>query len=86
LCARLRRINFDTIIPKILSGPSNSTKHEVRDDSKFLEVTRSLLIDSETKEIFGVIAATEDITEKKNIGALLIHWHRCRVSASSLRQ
>lgn len=66
-------INFDTIIPKILSDPSYSTKHEVRHDNKFLEVTLSPLIDFETKEIFGVIAATEDITEKKKLEAQLIH-------------
>lgn len=66
-------INFDTIVPKILSDPSYSTKHEVRHDSKFLEVTLSPLIDFETKEIFGVIAATEDITEKKKLEAQLIH-------------
>ncbi|MFI5322235.1 MAG: response regulator [Thermodesulfobacteriota bacterium] len=66
-------INFDTIIPKILSDPSYSTKHEVRNDSMYLEVTLSPLIDFETKEIFGVIAATEDITEKKKLEAQLIH-------------
>jgi PAS domain S-box-containing protein len=66
-------INFDTIVPKILSDPSYSTKHEVRHDNKFLEVTLSPLIDFETKEIFGVIAATEDITEKKKLEAQLIH-------------
>ncbi len=66
-------INFDTIVPKILSDPSYSTKHEVRYDNKFLEVTLSPLIDFETKEIFGVIAATEDITEKKKLEAQLIH-------------
>ena len=66
-------INFDTIIPKILSDPSYSTKHEVRHDNKFLEVSLSPLIDFETKEIFGVIAATEDITEKKKLEAQLIH-------------
>ncbi len=68
-----RGINFETIIPKILSEPSYSTKHEVRHDNKFLEVTLSPLIDFETKEIFGVIAATEDITEKKKLEAQLIH-------------
>lgn len=68
-----RGINFDTIIPRILSEPSYSTKHEVRHDGKFLEVSLSPLIDFETKEIFGVIAATEDITEKKKLEAQLIH-------------
>ena len=56
-----------------MSDPSYSTKHEVRHDNKFLEVTLSPLIDFETKEIFGVIAATEDITEKKKLEAQLIH-------------
>lgn len=66
-------INFETIIPKILSDPSYSTKHEVKHSNNFLEVTLSPLIDFETKEIFGVIAATEDITEKKKLEAQLIH-------------
>ena len=66
-------VNFDTIIPNILSDPSYSTKHEIRYDNKFLEVSLSPLIDFETKEIFGVIAATEDITEKKKLEAQLIH-------------
>ncbi|HSC35063.1 MAG TPA: response regulator [Thermodesulfobacteriota bacterium] len=73
LSSLFQGINFDTIVPKILSDPSYSTKHEVRHDSKFLEVTLSPLIDFETKEIFGVIAATEDITEKKKLEAQLIH-------------
>jgi len=66
-------INFQTIIPNILSDPSYSTKHEIRHDGKFMEVTLSPLIDFETEEIFGVIAATEDITEKKKLEAQLIH-------------
>lgn len=73
LSSLFQGINFDTIVPKILSDPSYSTKHEVRHDNKFLEVTLSPLIDFETKEIFGVIAATEDITEKKKLEAQLIH-------------
>ncbi|MEQ9619422.1 MAG: response regulator [Deltaproteobacteria bacterium] len=66
-------INFNNVVPKILSDPSYSTKHEVRHDGKFLEVTLSPLIDFESKEIFGVIAATENITEKKKLEAQLIH-------------
>lgn len=66
-------INFDSIIPRLLSEPMYSTKHEVRYEGKFLEVTLSPLTDFETGEIFGVIAATEDITEKKKLEAQLIH-------------
>jgi len=66
-------INFDTIIPKILSDTSYSTKHEIRYEGKFLEVSLSPLRDFESEEIFGVIATTEDITEKKKLEAQLIH-------------
>lgn len=66
-------INFDTIIPKILSDTSYSTKHEIRYEGKFLEVSLSPLRDFESTEIFGVIATTEDITEKKKLEAQLIH-------------
>ncbi len=66
-------INFDTIIPKILSDTSYSTKHEIRYEGKFLEVSLSPLRDFESGEIFGVIATTEDITEKKKLEAQLIH-------------
>jgi PAS domain S-box-containing protein len=66
-------INFDTIIPKILSDTSYSTKHEIRYEGKFLEVSLSPLRDFESSEIFGVIATTEDITEKKKLEAQLIH-------------
>ena len=65
-------INFDTIIPKILADPSYSTKHEVRYGNKFLELTLSPLIDFETGNIFGVMAVTEDVTEKKKLEAQLI--------------
>ena len=66
-------INFDTIIPKILSDTSYSTKHEIKYEDKFLEVSLSPLRDFESGEIFGVIATTEDITEKKKLEAQLIH-------------
>lgn len=66
-------INFDTIIPKILSDTSYSTKHEIKYEGKFLEVSLSPLRDFESGEIFGVIATTEDITEKKKLEAQLIH-------------
>ncbi len=66
-------INFDTIIPRILSNPTYSTKHEVRLETKFLEVSLSPLVDFETGEIFGVISTTDDITEKKKLEAQLIH-------------
>lgn len=69
----LEGINFDTIIPKILSDTNYSTKHEIKLGEDFLEVTLSPLVDFETQEIFGVIVATEDISEKKKLEAQLIH-------------
>ncbi len=65
-------INYDSIIPKILADPSYSTKHEVKYGDKFLEITLSPLIDFETGNIFGVMAVTEDVTEKKKLEAQLI--------------
>jgi PAS domain S-box-containing protein len=65
-------INFDSIIPKILADSAYNTKHEVKYGDKFLEVTFSPLIDFEDSDIFGVIAVTEDITEKKKLEAQLI--------------
>lgn len=66
-------INFETIIPRILSDPGYSTKHELKLADDFLEVSLSPLVDFETGEIFGVIVATEDITEKKKLEAQLFH-------------
>ena len=65
-------INFDSIIPRILSDSSSTTKHELRYKDKFLEITISSLIDFQTNELFGTIAITEDITEKKKLEAQLI--------------
>ena len=65
-------INFDSIIPKILADPSYSTKHVVKYGDKFLELTLSPLIDFETGNIFGVMAVTEDVAEKKKLEAQLI--------------
>jgi len=73
LSSVLDGINFETIIPRILSEPTYSTKHELKWGGEFLEVTLSPLVDFETGEIFGVIVATEDITEKKKLEAQLIH-------------
>ncbi|MBI2487010.1 MAG: response regulator [Deltaproteobacteria bacterium] len=65
-------INFDAIIPRILSDSSCTTKHELRHKDKFLEITISPLVDFQTNELFGTIAVTEDITEKKKLEAQLI--------------
>jgi len=65
-------INFDSIVPQILSRPSYTTKHELRYGDRFLEISLSPLVDFETHDIFGVIAVTEDITEKKKLEAQLI--------------
>jgi two-component system cell cycle sensor histidine kinase/response regulator CckA len=66
-------INFDANIPRILSDSSCTTKHELRHKDKFLEITISPLVDFQTNELFGTIAVTEDITEKKKLEAQLIH-------------
>ncbi len=65
-------INFDSIIPQILADSSYNTEHEVKYGDKFLEITFSPLVDFEDSDIFGVIAVTEDITEKKKLEAQLI--------------
>ncbi len=65
-------INFSTILPKILNNPAYVTKHEIKKDDKFLKVSISQLVDFETNEIFGTIAVTEDITEKKKLEAQVI--------------
>lgn len=66
-------INFDANIPRILADSSCTTKHELRHKDKFLEITISPLVDFQTNELFGTIAVTEDITEKKKLEAQLIH-------------
>jgi PAS domain S-box-containing protein len=65
-------INFDSIISQILVNPYYTTKHEAKYKGKFLEISLSPLVDFETHEIFGVVAVTEDITEKKKLEAQLI--------------
>ncbi len=65
-------ISFNSIIPRMLVNPSYVTKHEVRYEGKFLQITLSPLLDFETSKIFGLVAVTEDITEKKKLEAKLI--------------
>ncbi len=65
-------INFNSIIPSMLANPSYITRHEVRYGGKFLEITISPLLDFQSGKIFGLIAVTEDITEKKKLEAQLI--------------
>jgi len=65
-------INFRSVIPNILNDPNYDTKHEIKKNGKFLEVGLSQLIDFETNEVFGTIAVTEDITEKKQLEAQVI--------------
>jgi len=65
-------INFETIIPKILRNSSYITKHEVKYGEKHLEISLSQLVDFDTKESFGVIAITNDITEKKKLEIQLL--------------
>ena len=65
-------INFKSVIHNILNDPNYDTKHEIKKNDKFLEVGLSQLIDFETNEVFGTIAVTEDITEKKQLEAQVI--------------
>jgi len=65
-------INFETIIPKILRNSTYVTKHEVKYGEKHLEISLSQLIDFDTKESFGVIVITDDITEKKKLEIQLL--------------
>ena len=65
-------INFETIIPKILKNSSYITKHEVKYGEKHLEINLSQLVDFDTKESFGVIVITNDITEKKKLEIQLL--------------
>ncbi len=65
-------INYETIIPKILKNSSYITKHEVKYGEKHLEISLSQLVDFDTKESFGVIAITNDITEKKKLEIQLL--------------
>jgi len=65
-------INFETIIPKILKNSSYITKHEVKYGEKHLEISLSQLVDFDTKESFGVIVITDDITDKKKLEIQLL--------------
>lgn len=65
-------INFENIIPKILKNSSYITKHEVKYGEKHLEISLSQLVDFDTKESFGVIVITDDITEKKKLEIQLL--------------
>lgn len=65
-------ISFNSIVPSMLANPSYVTKHEVKYGGKFLEITLSPLLDFETTKIFGLIAVTEDISEKKKLEMQLI--------------
>ncbi|MGI9554202.1 MAG: response regulator [Thermodesulfobacteriota bacterium] len=65
-------VNFHTIIPKILKDPNYITKHEVKFGDKHLEMSLSQLVDFDTKEAFGVIVITDDITDKKKLEVQLL--------------
>lgn len=65
-------INFSTIIPRILKDPEYITKHEIKYENKYLEISLSQLTDFHTKEAFGVIAVTDDITDKKKLEVQLL--------------
>ncbi|MGI9533635.1 MAG: response regulator [Thermodesulfobacteriota bacterium] len=65
-------VNFKTIIPKILKDSNYITKHEVKFGDKHLEMSLSQLVDFDTKEAFGVIVITDDITDKKKLEVQLL--------------
>ena len=68
----LKGINFESIIPKLLSEGSYTTKHEIRFKDRFLEIALSRLVDFESGKGFGLTVVIEDITENKKLGAQLI--------------
>ncbi len=68
----LKGINFESIIPKLLSEGSYTTKHEIRFKDRFLEIALSRLVDFESGKEFGLTVVIEDITEKKKLEAQLI--------------
>jgi|GEM_PF-625412 len=65
-------INFKNIIPKILSDPDYITKHEIKYADKYLEISLSQLTDFHSNEAFGIIAITDDITDKKKLEVQLL--------------
>lgn len=65
-------INFTSIIPRILADPEYITKHEIKYGNMYLEVSLSQLTDFRTNEAFGIIAVTDDITEKKKLEVQLL--------------
>jgi len=65
-------IGFDSFYAHLLSDTEYSKNFEVKVAEKFLNVRLSPLIDFESKEIFGVIAVSVDVTEKKNLEMQLI--------------
>ncbi|MDA2920177.1 response regulator [Desulfobacterota bacterium AH_259_B03_O07] len=65
-------INFESVVPRILSDKNYTTKHEIKFGDKFLEVALSPLIDFETEKVFGLTVVTEDITDRKKLEAQLI--------------
>ncbi len=68
----LSGINFASIIPKILKDHTYVTRHEIKYEGRYLEVSLSQLTDFKTKEAFGVIVVTDDITEKKKLEIQLL--------------
>ena len=65
-------VNFESIIPKILQDPSYVTKHEVKFGDKHFAISLSQLLDYDSKEVFGVIVITDDISEKKKLEVQLL--------------
>lgn len=68
----IQGVNFESIVPKILKDQSYITKHEVKYGDKHLEVSLSQLVDYTSKEVFGVIVITDDITDKKRLEVQLL--------------
>jgi len=65
-------VNFDSSVPRLLKDPAYKTEYEIKYDDKYLKVTLSPLVDFQTSSIFGVVAVTDDVTEKKKLEVQLI--------------
>ncbi len=68
----LQGINFSSIVPKILKNSSYVANQEVKYDDKYIEVKLSQYLDYETKEVFGIVAIVDDITDKKKLEVQLL--------------
>lgn len=65
-------LSFSSIIPRALTDSRYVSKHELKYRDKFLEIHLSPLVDFETAGIFGIVAVTQDVTDKKKLEADIV--------------